>query len=132
MRKAGRRKMVALLAAGMMIGVILVATPAGANMNWDSIWNNHLKPKADARYVKKSAIKTIQGEYALGLQAADIGDDGWDNITFGFELASAPTEHFIAEGAVAPPECPGTVADPKAKPGHLCVYEGNALNRSSV
>jgi hypothetical protein len=132
MRKAGRRKMIALLATGMMIGIIMVATPASALTNWVNVWNNHLKPQADARYVKKSAIKTIQGDYALGLQAANTGDDGWDNISFGFKLASEPQEHFIKSGTAAPAVCPGTLADPKAAPGHLCVYEGDATNRSDV
>jgi hypothetical protein len=130
--KVGRRKMVALLATGLMIGVILVATPAGATMNWDNIWNNHLKPKADARYVKKSAIKTIQGNYAAGLQAANTNDDGWDSISFGFELASAPQEHFIAAGGAATPQCPGSAVNPQAAPGHLCVYESVSSNRGSV
>lgn len=130
--KVGRRKMVALLATGLMIGVIMVATPAGATMNWDNIWNNHLKPKADARYVKKSAIKTIQGNYAAGLQAANTDDDGWDSISFGFELAAAPQEHFIPAGGAAPPQCPGSAVNPQAAPGHLCVYESVDFNRGSV
>ena len=130
--KVGRRKMVALLATGLMIGVILVATPAGATMNWDNIWNNHLKPKADARYVKKSAIKTIQGNYAAGLQAANTNDDGWDSISFGFELDSAPQEHFIPAGGAATPQCPGSAVNPQAAPGHLCVYESVSFNRGSV
>ena len=116
--------MVALLATGLMIGVIMVATPAGATMNWDNIWNNHLKPKADARYVKKSAIKTIQGNYAAGLQAANTDDDGWDSISFGFELAAAPQEHFIEAGGAAPPQWPGSAVTPQAAPGHF--------NRGSV
>jgi hypothetical protein len=48
--------MVALLAAAMALGVVLVATPAGATLNWNNIWNNHLKPKADKRYVNESEL----------------------------------------------------------------------------
>ncbi|HXV33515.1 MAG TPA: hypothetical protein VD769_05860 [Gaiellaceae bacterium] len=132
MRKLRRRKLVAVLAAGMILGVVMVATPAGASLNWNNIWNNHLKPKADARYVKKSAIKTIQGNYAAGLQAGNTADDGWDSISFGFELASAPQEHFLAAGSASTAQCPGSATNPQAAPGHLCVYESVSQNRGSV
>ena len=56
MRKVGRRKMVALLATGMMIGIIMVATPASALTNWSNVWQNHIKPKADKRYVNESEL----------------------------------------------------------------------------
>ena len=56
MLKVGRRKMVALLATAMIAGIVLVATPAGASLNWNNIWNNHLKPKADQRYVNESEL----------------------------------------------------------------------------
>jgi hypothetical protein len=48
-------------------------------------------------------------------------------ISFGFRFASAPAAHFIQEGSAAPPECPGTSVDPEALPGHLCIYEVQAL-----
>jgi hypothetical protein len=132
MRKLRRRKLVAVLAAGMILGIVMVATPAGASMNWNNIWNNHLKPKADARYVKKSAIKTIQGNYAAGLQAESTADDGWDSISFGFKLASAPTPNFRPAGSAPTANCPGSAVNPKAAPGHLCVYESVSQNRDSV
>jgi len=132
MRIVRRRKIAGLVVAALTVVVVLAATPAGAVTNWTSIWNNHLKPKADARYVKKSAIKTIQGNYAAGLQAESTGDDGWDSISFGFALASAPQEHFLAAGSAPTAQCPGSAADPKAAPGHLCVYESVSSNRGNV
>jgi hypothetical protein len=132
MRNVRNRKLVALVAAAMAIAVVMVATPAGAVNNWVNVWNNHIKPKADQRYVKKTAIKTIQGNYAAGLQAATTADDGWDSISFGFELASAPQEHFIAAGGAATAQCPGSAVNPQAAPGHLCVYESVSQNRGSV
>jgi hypothetical protein len=48
-------------------------------------------------------------------------------ISFGFRLASAPVAHFIEEGTTPPPECPGTDIEPEALPGHLCVYETQAV-----
>lgn len=128
-----RWKAVALLAAGMAVGVVMVGTPAGAHVSsWAHNWNKHIKPKADKRYVKKSAVKTIQGAYAAGLQAASTSDDGWDSISFGFQLASAPIDHFIPDGAAPPAGCPGSAVNPKAAPGHLCVYESSSQNRDSV
>lgn len=132
MRKVRSKKMVALVAAALSIVVVMVASPAGAVTNWTNVWNNHIKPKADQRYVKKTAIKTIQGNYAAGLQAANTNDDGWDSISFGFQLASAPQEHFIQAGAAAPAACPGSAVNPQAAAGHLCVYESVSFNRGSV
>ena len=132
MRLVRSRKLVALIAAALVIGVVMVATPASAMTNWTNMWNNHIKPKADQRYVKKSAIKTIQGNYAAGLQAANTNDDGWDSISFGFELASAPEEHFLPAGAASTAQCPGTAVNPLAAPGHLCVYESVSQNRGQV
>jgi len=132
MRIVRRRKIVGLLVAGLAVGVVMAATPAGAVTNWTNIWNTHLKPKADQRYVKKSAIKTIQGNYAAGLQAGNLGDDGWDSISFGFALASAPQEHFLAAGSASTAQCPGSAVNPLAAPGHLCVYESVSSNRGDV
>lgn len=36
----------------------------------------------------------------------------------------AATAHLVPKGTEPPQPCPGTVSAPKAKPGHLCVYEG--------
>jgi hypothetical protein len=131
--KERRWKLIALLAAGIAIGIVIVGTPAGAHVaSWTHNWNTHIKPRADARYVKKSAVRTIQGNYAVGLVAANTNDDGWDSISFGFQLASPPEEHFIQSGTAPPAQCPGTVANPRAAPGHLCVYEETSLNRSAV
>ena len=65
--------------------------------------------------------KTIRGTYALGAGSTD--SFAWGHISFGFVLASAPAPHWIAAGANPPAECPGTVANPQAQAGHLCVYE---------
>ncbi len=55
--KERRWKLVALLAAGMALGVVMVGTPAGAHVGGsvNHLWN-HLKPKADKRYVNESEL----------------------------------------------------------------------------
>lgn len=69
---------VALLAAGIAIGVVMVATPAGAHVGGtvNHLWN-HLKPKADARYVNETELlwAVVDGDGAAivrGNQAVSV------------------------------------------------------------
>ncbi|MGH2446545.1 MAG: S-layer homology domain-containing protein [Candidatus Limnocylindria bacterium] len=67
---------------------------------------------------------TLRGVYALSTP---------DNIAYGsinFEavLPAAPDTHWLAAASSSTTDCPGTVADPEAAPGHLCIYESNAFN----
>ena len=55
MRKVRRFKLAAALAAVLALGVVMVASPAGATLNWNNIWNT-IKPKADKRYVTESEL----------------------------------------------------------------------------
>jgi hypothetical protein len=57
MQKNKRWAAVALLAAGIAIGVVIVATPAGAHVGGSvkHLWN-HLKPRADQRYVNEKEL----------------------------------------------------------------------------
>jgi hypothetical protein len=71
---------------------------------------------------------TVRGAYSVGGTAAAAGGLTIDSISFGFQLATAPTVHFIAAAAPAPPSCPGTAAAPEASPGHLCIYEAKRIN----
>jgi len=48
-----------------------------------------------------------------------------DSISFPIPLTGALPEvqiHFLSVGEGETPECPGTVAEPKAAAGNLCVY----------
>jgi hypothetical protein len=72
--------------------------------------------------------KTLRGAYyVLGTASAANQDDG-SGYSFQYTLASAPAAHLVAAGATAPPECPGTAAQPEAQAGHLCVYEAARVN----
>lgn len=44
------------------------------------------------------------------------------NISFPLRVEPVPTVHFLAEGASPTTACPGTVENPEAAPGQLCVY----------
>ena len=72
--------------------------------------------------------KTETGAWAAAGAGTAVG------ISFPIPL-SAPLEashtHTVTVDDVnetkVPPQCPGTVADPKAEPGNLCVYESTEL-----
>ena len=55
-----------------------------------------------------------------------------DTESFAFPLASRPTVHFVGIGTTAPAQCPGTVSDPKAAPGNLCVYAALGASGANV
>ena len=43
-------------------------------------------------------------------------------LSFPLTLPGAVPVSVVGPGAVRPPECPGTIYQPAASPGHLCVY----------
>jgi hypothetical protein len=122
---------VALLAAGIAIGVVMVATPAGAHVGGsvNHLWN-HLKPKADKRYLPGPPMQkgTVRGMFLVGGTAGGAGEIFLGDIAYGWSMPSALTEHYIEAGDPNPAGCTGTVALPTAAPGHLCVYEQAGIN----
>ena len=69
---------------------------------------------------------TLRGNYMVS------GDNGGSTIhnavSYGLRLSAAPTVNYIMVGTTPPPACPGSVTDPQAAPGNLCVYEVQATN----
>jgi hypothetical protein len=131
-----RSKAVALIATGAVIGTVLAATPAGAHVGGTvaHLWT-HLRPKADMRYLPASNLppgKTMKGVYALGYTApgADVYGIG-SGTTFLQQLPSAPAVHYVPMATTPPSACPGTDDNPKAAPGHLCIYEAARANVDS-
>jgi hypothetical protein len=61
--------------------------------------------------------KTLRGVYDI--RGTDQLQD--EAVTFQVPLASQTVAHFPA--SLDAVNCPGTAADPKALPGHFCVYE---------
>ena len=55
-----------------------------------------------------------------------------ETTSFGFNLVTNPVVHYISAGTTPPPECPGTLNQPRAQAGHLCLYESHAQNVSST
>lgn len=70
------------------------------------------------------AGKTLRGYYDISSTAAAGATWASTSISFPFPLATAPAAHYIAEGESPPAACGGTVGNPAADPGHLCIYEG--------
>jgi hypothetical protein len=71
--------------------------------------------------------KTLRGAYAWGFDATAASRFGADSISFGARMSAPLVAHVIQAGGAAPPECPGVG---QAAPGHLCVYEQFADNRT--
>jgi hypothetical protein len=51
----------------------------------------------------------------------------WANVSFPLQVApdlfGGTLPEYVAAGASGGTSCPGTAADPKAAPGHICLYE---------
>jgi hypothetical protein len=83
-------------------------------------------PRGDSFESGLPSGKTLRGIYELAdTAAAKSVQDQTTAIseTYAAALPAAPQIHFIADGATPPAACPGSVADPEAAAGNLCVYE---------
>ncbi|CAA9419575.1 hypothetical protein [uncultured Nocardioides sp.] len=97
---------------------------------------SYTKPESDARYYSKTDAdaryqarqRTYRGTYLVGSPSTVAGAYVFGDLSYGVTLAAAPTAHYIQVGAAVPPGCSGTAAAPSADPGHLCVFESQALN----
>jgi hypothetical protein len=74
-----RWRAIALVAAGLAIGVAMMATPAASHVGGTvgHLWNDHIKPRADARYANAVAgtdkardADKVDGKHAGDLVAA--------------------------------------------------------------
>jgi hypothetical protein len=74
------------------------------------------------------AGKTVRGNWSVWAHSVPAGLYVVSAIEFGFRLASAPTPNYLNAGAPATANCPGSVTNPQAAPGQLCVYESSSSN----
>jgi hypothetical protein len=77
--------------------------------------------------------KSVQGVYVVLGTASAAGQPFWTSVSFPLPIAiapSAPNVNFIPAAGTPTLNCPGTVDNPQAAPGNLCVYEGANLNRN--
>ncbi len=79
---------------------------------------------------------TLRGRFEVGdgsPGANAVGDTASDAISFGARLATAPARTIIpAPGTTGNAQCPGTVDDPEAAPGHLCIYVGETVGIAGI
>lgn len=89
-----------------------------------SLGSFYTKTESNARYAPYPNL--IQGAFMdlNGTGAVEVDSP----ISFGVQLAAAPTVHYIKVGDPVPPGCAGTVDSPDAAVGHLCVFEQAASN----
>ena len=77
--------------------------------------------------------KTLRGRFEAGDGSVpnNVNDTATDAISFGAQLASPPARTIVMNPP-GPTQCPGTVADPQAAPGHLCIYVGDRTGISQL
>lgn len=129
---------IVLLCAGAVL-VTPVANAVGS-INWGSAWKHEIKPRADKVYVSKQQAakqfapmpKVIRGTFLLLQDAPAASSVVPTDISFGWTFPSAPTVHIINPGAPVPAGCRGSVANPGAKPGNLCIFERFSSNAAGV
>lgn len=66
---------------------------------------------------------TLRGFYYLKNTATGALQEFFQPISFGLELAAAPTVHIVPNGGPNPSGCTGSAADPGAASGNLCIFE---------
>jgi hypothetical protein len=75
---------------------------------------------------------TLRGTWGGEGSASGAGDYRGSTAMFGLRLPASPARHFIPDGGVPPASCPGTLTNPQAAPGHLCVYQGSNISNQST
>jgi hypothetical protein len=124
-----------VLALGVVVGVMLVAPPAGAHFKASirHIWH-HIKPQADKRYLRYNATlppgRTLTGSWSASTKVDANLQYAEGSISFAMPLASAPTVIVVPNDASVPMPagCSGTLANPQASPGKLCIFVGWTFN----
>jgi hypothetical protein len=74
--------------------------------------------------------KTLTGQWSIGGYAPTAHDTFRTSVSYVLPLAEAPTTHYVRPGAILPAGCLGSVEEPGAEPGNLCVFaqqESNSL-----
>jgi hypothetical protein len=122
-----RWRTAAVLAIGVAIGTILVATPAGSHIgSVTHLWESHIKPKADDRYLQRTiqAGRTVRG--TIGNEETVAGADV--EVSANASLPGAAPfalddAHVTVDGTPEDTgQCNGTVSNPTAAAGWVCIY----------
>ena len=71
---------------------------------------------------------TLRGAFGFGARVDAVGSLVEGVISYPFPTATSPTRIVVQKDATPPAECPGTIAEPAALPGFLCLYVRVANN----
>ena len=100
-RSTRRWRLATLLALGVVIGVLVSATPAGAHFqaSINHIWS-HIKPKADARYLQNTKTIIVSDTANAGTfeTATVMCPDGWQAVGGGVDPNNVLTMVVTSSG----------------------------------
>ena len=68
-----------------------------------------------------------KGQWGVMLPVGVVPGLYGSSISFGIPLASAPAAHIVPHGGPLPAGCSGSLANPGAAPGNLCVFVNETL-----
>jgi hypothetical protein len=114
-------------ASTVLSGLALFAALGGVGYAAGTLGGQHQRASTLASGKSEKGVYSVQGfEFGSGQ-----GSFKGDAVSYPVPLKATPVHHFIPEGNTPPAQCPGSATKPKAKPGHLCVYETDGFNRDS-
>jgi hypothetical protein len=125
-----------VLTLGVVIGTVLMATPAGSHIGTVThLWNAHIKPRADARYDRPTVkrLETVRGTVGGQVISGAIGEWGFNAQLPRAARAGLDDAHVTIDGIdEASGECPGTSTNPTAAPGYVCIYPYSVANMTPL
>ncbi|MGH2851516.1 MAG: hypothetical protein ACRDLP_12960, partial [Solirubrobacteraceae bacterium] len=71
---------------------------------------------------------TLRGTFDINAPVSAAGVTASQPISFGLELSTPPTVHYIPAGGSVPTGCSGTAAAPGAASGNFCLFEVQSAN----
>jgi hypothetical protein len=75
---------------------------------------------------------TVRGMFAMAGRTDGVNfTEAADSISFGATFSAAPAPHIIF-GGFPSEECPGTLSDPVADPGQLCIYVKDNVKSAGI
>jgi hypothetical protein len=72
--------------------------------------------------------ETLRGFFNIDFVAVNPDEIQGDSISFGFTLSQPPKIEILTEGQPPTSGCPGSLSNPAAAPGQLCLYEITKFN----
>lgn len=75
---------------------------------------------------------TVRGVFDIGGTAAAGSALAASGASWFWPLGATPTVHIVTNGGPPVSACPGTVTNPTALSGNVCIYQGLALNTGGV